>query len=265
MVLQSRHRSPGTVLSHFYGHEVDLPQLELGLLPLEIFYIYSTCELHVLWADVTLAFRTFLWSLTLCIPLSHEGFLSEHMLPTFRSSMCLMECRLGSHVQCKACKFKILQVLPSWRFSFSASSLNCSVSWIFDCIFFTQRISELSISLVVKGHDCLSNFNLLQLCRTLCIHDEILKNFQLLYLCKISSMTSLFRVVLVIISFMILASFSVSAVAFVFMSLGHLLEIFVTDISRLPISAAFSVVFTYCQAISFFSRILSTRFFRNYL
>ena len=201
-------------------------------------------------------------SLTSEVVYPTEGLLK---LPTFHSSMCLMECRLGSHLQCKACKFKILQVLPSWRFSFSAASLNCSVLWIFDYIFFTQRNSKLSISFVVKDPYCLSNFSVLQLCRNLCIHDEILKNFQWLYLCKISSMTSLFRVVLVIIFFMILASFSVSAVAFFFMSLGQLLEIFVTDISRLPISAAFSVLFTYSHAIFFFSRILSTRFFRNYL
>ena len=177
--------------------------------------------------------------------------------------MCLMECRSGSHLQCEACKFKILEVLSSWRFSFSVSSSNCSVFWIFDCIFFTQIISELSISLVVKGPDYLSNFKVLHLCRNLCIHDEILKNFQWLYLCKISSIASLFRVALVIISFMILNSFSVSAVAFVLKSLGQLLEIFVTDISRLPISAASSVVFTYCQGISFFSRIFVYAIFRK--
>ena len=98
MVLQSRYRSPGIVWSHLYGHEVDLQLLELGMLPLEIFYIHSTFVLHALWADVTLESRIFFWPLPLCSPLPHEVFLSEHMLPTFRSSMCLMECWLGSHL-----------------------------------------------------------------------------------------------------------------------------------------------------------------------
>ena len=89
-------------------------------------------------------------------------------------------------------------------------------------------------------------------------------------------MTSLFMVVLVIISLITLASFSVSAVAFVMMSFGQLSEsvsyagplhqsspIFITDIPQLPISAGFSVVCTYRRLVSFFSLILFARFFTN--
>ena len=85
-------------------------------------------------------------------------------------------------------------------------------------------------------------------------------------------------VVLVIMSLITVASFSVSAVAFVMMLLGQLSEsvsyagpfdqsspIFVTDIPQLPISAGFSLVCTYLQLVSFFSRILSARFFTNCL
>ena len=78
-------------------------------------------------------------------------------------------------------------------------------------------------------------------------------------------MTSLFRVVLVMISLLILVSFSVSAVAFVLMSLAQLSEflnhasrfhqsslIFLTDILQLPISAGFSAVFTHARPFFFF-------------
>ena len=87
-------------------------------------------------------------------------------------------------------------------------------------------------------------------------------------------MTSFFRVVLVIISFMVLTSFSVSEVAFALILLGQFSEslshalpfhqsspIFSIDIPRLTISAGYLVVFTYREAISFFPRILSARFF----
>ena len=78
-------------------------------------------------------------------------------------------------------------------------------------------------------------------------------------------MTSLFRVVLVMISSLILVSFSVSAVAFVLMSLAQLSEflnhasrfhqsslIFLTDILQLPISAGFLAVFTHARPVFFF-------------
>ena len=78
-------------------------------------------------------------------------------------------------------------------------------------------------------------------------------------------MTSLFRVVLVMISLLILVSFSVSAVAFVLMSLAQLSEfldhasrfdqsslIFLTDILQLPISAGFLAVFTHARPFFFF-------------
>ena len=55
----------------------------------------------------------------------------------------------------------------SWSFSFSASSLDYDVSSIFAYIVFIQKISGLSISLIIKGPDCFSNFDLLQLYRNL--------------------------------------------------------------------------------------------------
>ena len=60
MVQQSQYQSLGIVLSHLHGQEVDLQLLELGMLPLKIFHTHSTCELRVLWGDVTLEFRIFL-------------------------------------------------------------------------------------------------------------------------------------------------------------------------------------------------------------